>query len=399
MIGVAVVTGDPGDRFNISADRLPAPNTTSPRDIDPQFVEAPARFLPKVPPGFSVSVFASGSRLTHVRWLTVAPNGDVLLAEEGAGKITLLRDADGDGKAELVTTFAQGFSSPHGMAFHDGAFYVADTRAVWRLAYRDGDASFKGSPVRVTTAPNLRTTGQHLPREIAFDGKGALYLTIGARKDLEDNDPPPDATIQLVNPDGSMTYFAGGLRNVAGLAVQPGTGDLWGAVNERDELGAQLPPDFLARIAKDDFFGWPYAYTGSHPDPAFGAKRPDLVAMTKTPEVLFEAHSAPLGVVFYGKAQFPQEYRGDAFVALHGSGPYDKPTGYKVVRVKFTDGKPAGGYEDFVTGFFNPGKTGPKGFLEPRVWGTPCGLAVAKDGSLLIADDKGKTVWRVAYAK
>jgi glucose/arabinose dehydrogenase len=399
LLGTGVLIGDPGDRFNISADRLPAPNSTAPRDIDPQFVDPPARFSPKAPAGFTISVFASGPKLTHVRWLAVAPNGDVFLSEEGAGKITLLRDADGDGKAESITTFAQGFAGPHGMAFHDGALYVADTRAIWRLPYRDGDTAFKGSPMKVTTAANLRPTGQHTTREIAFDQKGALYLTIGARKDLEEGDPAPDASVQLVAADGSMTHFAGGLRNVVGLAVQPGTGDLWGTVNERDELGAQLPPDFMARIGKDDFFGWPYAYAGPHPDPMFGPKKPDLVATTKTPEVLFEAHSAPLAVAFYDKTQFSQEYRGDAFVAFHGSGPYDKPTGYKVVRVKFTDGKPAGGYEDFVTGFFEQGKAGAKGFLQPRVWGTPSGLAVAKDGSLLIADDKGKTVWRVAYGK
>jgi glucose/arabinose dehydrogenase len=395
--GAAITTADPGDTFLFSADRLPAPGTTLPRDIDPQFVELPARFLPKVPAGFSVSVFASGAKLGHVRWLTTAPNGDVFLAETGVGKITLLRDADGDGKAELIATYAQGFTQPHGIRVHNNSLYVADVRAIWRLPYRDGDTAANGKPLRVTTAPNLRTEGWHLFREIAFDPKGSLYLTIAARMDAEDNDPPPDATVQLVNADGTMAPFATGLRNVTGLAVQPGTGDLWGTVNERDTLGAQLPPDFLARLGKGDFFGWPYAYTGPHPDPTFGAKRPDLVAMTKTPEVLFEAHAAPLGVVFYDGSQFPPEYQGDAFVAFHGSGPYDKPTGYKVVRVRFKGGKPVGGYEDFLTGFFDTGKPNSKGILSPRVWGTPTGLAVAKDGSLLVADEKAKTVWRVSY--
>lgn len=399
LFGVgAAITADPGDTFRISADRLPAPNSTVPRDIDPQFVEAPARFLPKAPAGFSVNVFASGAKLNHVRWLTVAPNGDVFLAETGAGKITLLRDADGDGKAELITTFAQGFREPHGMAFYNGSLYIADVRAVWRLPYQNGDNVAKGAPVRVTTAPNLRTEGWHKSREIAVDSKGGIYLAIGARMDTEDNDPAPDATVQLLSPDRGMSSFANGLRNVPGLAIQPGAGDLWGTVSERDSLGAQLPPDFMARIAKGDFYGWPYAYIGPHPDPTFGAKRPDLVAMTKTPEVLFEAHAAPLGIVFYDRDQFPAEYRGDAFVAFHGSGPYDKPTGYKVVRVRFKDGKPLAGYEDFVTGFFDPtGKPNAKGLLTPRVWGTPAGLAITKDGSLLVADEKGKTVWRVSY--
>ncbi len=387
------------DQFKLSSDQLPAPNPSLPRDVDPQMVPTPAGAVPKVPAGFSIAPFAAGPKLGHVRWLTVAPNGDVFLSEQGPGRVTLLRDADGDGKAELITTFATGFTKPHGMAVHDGALYVADTRAIWKLPYREGDTAFKGQPIRVTTATNLRAEGWHLTREIAFDGRGNLYVGIGARKDVEEDDPEPDATIQMVAADGSMSTFASGLRNVAGMAVNPVTGELWGAANERDGLGAQLPPDFLARIGKGDFFGWPYAWSGPHPDPTFGAKRPDRVQQTRVPEVLFEAHSAPLGLVFYNGTQFPAEYRGDAFVAFHGSGPYEKANGYKVVRAHFENGKATGGYEDFVTGFSDPGKPNPKGMLAPRIWGTPCGLAVGKDGSLLIADDKGKTVWRVTASK
>jgi glucose/arabinose dehydrogenase len=184
------------------------------------------------------------------------------------------------------------------------------------------------------------------------------------------------------------------------MAFYPGTDDLWATVNERDRLGAALPPDYLTRVSKGDFFGWPYAYVGPHPDPDFGASNPALVAKTKTPEVLFEAHSAPLGLVFYDGRQFPADYTGDAFVAFHGSGPLDKPSGYKVVRVRFAKGRPAGGYEDFVTGFLadaSQTRRYPTGVLSPLVWGTPVGLAVAKDGSLLIADDQNRAVWRVAY--
>ena len=230
-----------------------------------------------------------------------------------------------------------------------------------------------------------------MARAISFSiPEGRLYLTIGARNDVSEA-PAPDATIQLVAADGTMKPFATGLRNVEGLAFYPGTDDLWVTVNERDKLGARLPPDYLAHVRAGDFFGWPYAYVGPHPDPDFGAKRPDMVAKTKTPDVLFEAHSAPLGMIFYTGTQFPAEYRGDAFVAIHGSGPYDKPDGYKVVRVRFKDKKPIGGYDDFVTGFSNAG------VIRLSVWGTPSQLAVAKDGSLLIADEKGTTVWRVAY--
>jgi glucose/arabinose dehydrogenase len=399
FVGTIANATKPGDRYQISPSNLTVPDPKLPDDIDPQFVDRPVGMVPLVPDGFSISVFASASQLTHARWLAVAPNGDVFLSEQGPGKITLLRDANGDGRAELATTFATGFTLPHGMAFRDGALYVADVRGIWRIPYREGDTVAKAKPVKVTAASDLRTKGWHLAREIAFDSKGALYLAIGAREDVLDDDPPPDASVQLVASDGTMTTFATGLRNVSALAFYPGTDDLWGTVNERDKLGAQLPPDFLARIGRGDFFGWPYAYVGTHPDPKFGPKRPDLVAKSKTPEVLFEAHSAPLGLAFYSSPQFPAEYKGDAFVALHGSGPYDKPDGYKVVRVRFADGKPTGAYEDFVTGFADEGKPGKKGVLAPRVWGTPTGLAIAKDGSLLIADEKGKVVWRVSYNK
>lgn len=406
LLAAAVIAGrasaEPGDHYMIVPGTLPPPNSTHPDTADPRFVQLRDHHpLLKLPNGFKISVFAE--HLGHARWLAVAPNGDIFLSEQGPGRITLLRDATGEGRATTITTYAKGFKSPHGLAFHDGALYVADVRAVWRLPYADGDVSAQGEPVRVTQAPDLRTEGWHQTREIAFDRKGQLFLTIGARADVSESDPAPDATVQIVHPDGSMTEYAGGLRNVVGLAFPPGTDELWGTVNERDTLGARLPPDFLTSIHKGEFFGWPYAYDGPHPDPVFGARRPDLVARTKSPDVLFEAHSAPLGLVFYDGAQFPAAYRGDAFVALHATGPYDAPDGYKVVRVRFANGKAVGGYEDFVTGFWDraefahraPGKPGAP--PSPITWGTPCGLAIAKDGSLLIADDLGKTVWRVSY--
>lgn len=386
---LAAAEAAPGIRHDVEAGAMPAPNTTKPTDIDASFVPRPKGILPSVPKGFVIAPFASDG-LKHVRALTTAPNGDVFLAEQGPGLVTLLRDSDGDGKADLITTFAKGFSQPYGIAMHDGALYVADLRAVWRLPYRAGALKPTGPARRITTAPDLRPDGWHTTRDIVFDRKGQLFLAIGSRGDVLEA-PPPDATVQLVQPDGTMRTFASGLRNPAGMAIQPGTGDLWVTVNERDKLGGALPPDFLTRIERGNFYGWPYAYAGPHPDPVFGARRPDLVAKTRTPDVLFEAHSAPLGVVFYEGAQFPAPYRGDAFVALHGSGPYGAPDGYKVVRVHFAGGRPVGGYEDFVTGFSN-NKAG-----DLRVWGTPCGLAIAKDGSLLIGDDKGRTIWRVSY--
>jgi glucose/arabinose dehydrogenase len=384
----------PGDQFRLSPFELPLPYSTPPNDISPNFSGGKAGFVPTVPPGFAIAAFVTRSQLKNARWLSVAPNGDVFVAQSGTGTIAVLRDADGDGKAETISTFAGGLDKPHGMAFHGGALYVADLRAIWRYAYKDGDLVAASEPTRITQASDLRPEGWHWTREIAISSKGEIFLAIGARGDVLEA-PSPDATVQEVGSDGGMSTYASGLRNVVGLAFYPHTDELWGTVNERDRLGGDLPPDYLAHIRRGDFFGWPYAYIGPHPDPVFGSKRPDLVAETVVPDVLFEPHSAPLGLVFYDAAQFPAQYRGDAFVAFHGSGPYGNPDGYKVVRVRFDAGKPTGGYEDFATGFSASGGTSDKGIAKPIVFGTPAGLAVAKDGSLLIADENA--VWRVTY--
>jgi glucose/arabinose dehydrogenase len=380
----------PGDRFALSPADLPAANSTAPTDFDPAFADRPETATPQVPPGFAISLFASG--LKHPRSLAVAPEGDIFVVEEGPGIILRLRDTDGDGKADQSKEFSAGFDRPHGIVLRDGQITISDVNAVWRVSYLNRDSVPKSEFTRLTAAPDLRPAGWHATRDIALDSTGKLYLAIGARDDLSEA-PSPDATIQLVAKDGSMAPFATGLRNVEGLAFYPGTDDLWVTVNERDKLGARTPSDFLAHARAGDFFGWPYAYNGPHPDPTYGAKRSDLVAKTKTPEVLLGAHSAPLGLVFYTGTQFPADYRNDAFVALHGSGAYDQLDGYKVVRVRFKDGAPVGGYEDFITGF--------SGTVKGRlaVWGTPSQLAVARDGSLLLVDDKGACIWRVVSTR
>ena len=373
----------PGQHFDIAPDSLPEPHATPAVANDFIVVPRPADALPEVPAGFTASLFAAG--LSKPRWMAVAPNGDVFVAESDFGKITVLRERAGRVKR---ATFATGFAQPHGLAFHDGALYVADTTAVWKLGYRNG-ALKAGRRIRVSK-DLFGLTGGHFTRDIAFGPDGQLYLTIGSRDNIGEN-PLPRASVQRVGADGRLSTFASGLRNPVGIAFYPGTDELWVTVNERDGLGDDLPPDYLAHISQGDFFGWPYAYIGAHPDPDYGARRPDLVARTKTPDLLFQAHSAPLGLVFYDGNQFPAEYRGDAFVALHGSWNSSKPTGYKVVRIKFKDGKPQGGYDNFVTGF-HVDDTSPA-----QVWGRPVGLAIARDGSLLIADDAGKAIWRVSY--
>jgi len=262
-------------------------------------------------------------------------------------------------------------------------------KSLWRIPYSVG--ALKASGKRIHLADTTPSEGPgHFTRDIVFDSKGRLYLTIGSRGNVGEI-PLPYASVQIVSAKGSLSTFASGLRNPVGIAFYPGTDNLYVTVNERDGLGDDLPPDYLTQIHQGDFFGWPYAYIGNHTDPDYGKKRPDLVAKTKTPDVLFHAHSAPLGLVFYDGNQFPAEYKDNAFVSLHGSWNDAQPTGYKVVRVKFTNGRPENAYENFLTGFWD-GTSSPA-----RVWGRPVGLVVAKDGSLLVADDVGGTVWRVAY--
>jgi glucose/arabinose dehydrogenase len=385
----------PGQKFQISPSSLVKPYSTPAVANESTEVPRPAGAMPEVPRGFAVSIFAD--HLSNARWMAVAPTGDVFLAEpsEGGGKITLLRDTNGDGKADKSFTFlpaSAGFVYPHGLAFHEGYLYVGDLRGIWRFPYKDGQTA-AGSPEKVTTkVADLRPKGGHVTRDIAFGPDGTLYLAMGSRDNISDF--KPGAQVFKINPDGSMSEFASGIRNPVGIAVYPGTNTVYVSTNERDGLGDDLPPDYFTSVKPGGFYGYPFAYIGKNPDPVWGAKDPAKVASTITPDVLFHAHSAPTGLAFYTGTSFPAEYRGDAFVSLHGSWNAGNPSGYKVVRVHFTNGKPDNAYENFATGFWNGmGSSG-----EPaKVWGRPVGLAVAKDGSLLIADDVGNVVWRVAY--
>jgi glucose/arabinose dehydrogenase len=343
-----------------------------------------------VPAGFHANIFAGG--LDFPRWLAVAPNGDVFVSEPNAGKVMVLRDLNGDGTADLTREFARGFDRPHGIAFHGGFVYIADLKAIWRLPYKNGQLR-AGERMPITRPGALGRAGNHWTRDIAIppDAK-SVYVAIGSRTNLSE-EPSPQATVQKIMLDGSgQTTFASGLRNPVGIAFYPGTDDLYVTVNERDTYGNDLVPDYLTRVRAGDFFGWPYAYIGPHPDPKFGKLRPDLVKKTKIPDLLFRSHSAPLGLVFYESTQFPASYRGDAFVALHGSWNRSPPSGYKVVHVPFKDGRPVGGYDTFASGFWVKGKD------HAQVIGRPAGLAVAGDGSLLIADDTGDVIWRVSYS-
>ncbi|HXC57165.1 MAG TPA: PQQ-dependent sugar dehydrogenase [Rhizomicrobium sp.] len=383
----AFAADQPGQKFSISVKDLPKPYATPGVDNHSDVIPRPAGVLPQVPAGFKIEVYASG--LVNPRWLAAAPNGDVFLSEPAAGRVTLLHEAGGK---VLASTFADGFDKPHGLALARGALYVSDVKAVWRLSFADG-ATKPAKKERMTSAADLSPEGYHWTRDLAIDSRGTLYIGIGSSSNVSE-DAPTRATVQTVNSDGTLKTFATGTRNPVGLAFYPGTDDLFVTVNERDGYGDELVPDYLTHVQPGGFYGWPYAWLGQHPDPDYGSKRPDMVARAILPDLLFHAHSAPLGLVFYEGAQFPAAYKGDAFVALHGSWNSGAPTGYKIVRVPFRNGRPAGGYENFVTGFWNGAD---KPGSPAHVWGRPAGLAVARDGSLLVADDAGKVVWRVSY--
>jgi glucose/arabinose dehydrogenase len=343
-----------------------------------------------VPEGFKVNVFASNLR--GPRYIAIAPNGDVFLTESNQGRIAVLPDKNADGIADKNTTYADGFAKPHGMLFHGNALFVADTKAVYRIPYADGDA--KAQPRKALTPDGaIGDERGHWTRNIALSADAkALFIAIGSRGNVGEEEAPR-ATIQTVPiTGGAPATFASGLRNPIGIALYPGTYDLYAVINERDGLGDGLVPDYFTRVAKDDFFGWPYAYIGKNADPDYGAKKPDLVAKTKRPDVLFQSHSAPIGIAFYTAKQFPARYRGGAFVTLHGSWNSGEPTGYKIVFIPFKNKRPtANAYENFATGFWSEGRE------TASVWGRPAGIAVASDGALLVADDTGGAIWRISY--
>lgn len=380
----------PGTRIEVRPSDLPRPFATGSVSNRASRVSRPANATLRVPPGFRTNLFAEN--LSHARWLEVAANGDVFLAEPRAGRVTLLRDADGDGRAEMRATFIDGLDDPHGMAIANGFFHVADANGVWRVSYTPGDVKPRARPVRITPPRAFGEVGGHWTRNLAFSRDGRrFYVAIGSEGNI-DEEPEPRATVQEFDADGSnRRTFATGLRNPVGIAFYPGTDDLYVVVNERDGMGDELVPDYLTRVRRGGFYGWPYSYIGSNPQPGFADKRPDLVARAIVPDVLFRSHSAPLGLVFYQGSQFPADYRNDAFVALHGSWNAAVPRGYFVARVRFENGRPKGDYEVFASGFWRDSDE------NAYVMGRPVGLAVARDGALLIADDAGSAIWRVSY--
>ena len=374
----------------ITLATLPAPFATKSVSNPPRVIPRPSGAQLNLPPGFEISVYAEGG-FEEPRWMALAPNGDVFLADSGAGAVFILRDTLGKGVADTRFTFETGLNRPFGMAFWRDYFYVANTDSVVRFRYRPGQTESEDFPQKILDLP-ARGYNAHWTRNIIFNPDGSkMVVTVGSGTNVDVESDPLRGTISEYNPDGTGHQFvAQGTRNPVGLAFNPMTGKLWAAVEERDGLGDDLPPDYLVEVKDGGFYGWPFAYTGPHEDPRHKGQRPDLVARSIVPDVMFQAHSAILGLVFYDGTMFPEEYRGDAFVAMHGSWNRSKLTGYKIARVRFKDGRPVGGYDGFVTGWMLNDDS-----LD--VWGRPAGLLVLKDGSMLIADDGGRRIWRVSY--
>jgi len=391
----------PGVRRKITVKDLPAPSSNVLAINLPRVIGRPANAQLRVPTGFKIDLYAGGFR--DPRFLLTAPNGDIFVTESRTNQIKVLRDSKNTGKPETIETFAeQDLNKPFGIAFYppgnDPQFlYVANTDGVIRFPYRNGDLKARGPAEKLSAkfsggAAFLRSGG-HWTRDIVFspDGK-KMYVSIGSRSNDSDNAAEADrARIFEFNPDGSgQNVCAWGIRNAVGIAFRPGSDELWMSTNERDELGDDLPPDYISSVKPGGFYGWPWFYVGNHVDPRHKGKHAELADKVVVPDVLVQAHSATLNLCFYTGDQFPAEYKGDIFAAFHGSWNRKKRTGYKIVRVPFdrSTGKARGEYEDFVTGFVTP---------EGNVWGRPVGITVAKDGSLLFSEDGNGTIWRVTY--
>jgi glucose/arabinose dehydrogenase len=410
----------PGVVHAIRVESLPRPYATDSVGNGPHVVDRPAGARLAVPAGFTVRQFASG--LSGPRLLRVAPNGDIFISETRAGRIRVLRAADGADHPSENKIFADHLHGPFGLAFYPAGpnpqwVYVANLNSVIRFPYRNGDLAARG-PAETIVPQLAETTGGHSTRDVAFSPDGRrLFISVGSGSNVAEDLPKKSpgqiaqweaahglgaawgsetnrADILQTDPEGKLPLhtFATGIRNPVGLAIDPTTGELWASTNERDRLGDNLVPDYITHVREGSFYGWPWYYIGSHEDPRHAGERSDLAGQAIVPDVLVQPHSASLEIAFYtadsGVAAFPAEYRGSIFAALHGSWNRGVRTGSKVIRVLFKNGAPTGEYEDFLTGFVVDNRS---------VWGRPVGVAVAHDGALLVTEDANDTVWRISY--
>ncbi|BAP80839.1 L-sorbosone dehydrogenase [Pseudomonas sp. MT-1] len=400
------------------APALPEPNKSLIPTVN--IAEAtgwPADRSPQAAPGLQVQAFAGN--LDHPRWLYVLPNGDVLVAEsnapakpedgqgirgwimkkvmaragsggQSANRITLLRDSDGDGTLEDRSVFLEGLNSPFGMALVGDQLYVANTDALVRFPYTPGMTRIDAAGEKVVDLPAGPINHHWTKNVIASPDGSRLYVTSGSNSNVAENGMEAEenrAAILEVDPqEKTLRLFASGLRNPNGLAWQPDSGELWTTVNERDEIGSDLVPDYMTSVKDGGFYGWPYSYYGQHVDERVKPPRPDLVAKAIMPDYALGAHTASLGLTFYDGALLPERYRHGAFIGQHGSWNRKPRSGYKVVFVPFNNGEPDGAAEDVLTGFLNE---------DEQAMGRPVGVAVDKAGALLVADDVGNVIWRI----
>jgi hypothetical protein len=399
----------PGVSRLIRPEDLPPPRATPSSANTAHVVARPPGATPQVPPGFKIELFAEG--LSGPRQIRVAPNGDIFVAETRAGRIRVLRAAEGGAKASVNEIYAGALNRPFGMAFFpDGNpqwLYVANLDGVVRFPYTAGEIKAAAQPE--TVVAQLPHGFGHSTRDIVFTKDKRMLISVGsAGNDGEAMGSPPGglkswssdrplgaswgretdrADVLMFEPDGKpLGVFATGLRNCVGLAVDPTSGEVYCSTNERDGMGDNQVPDYVTRVREGAFYGWPWFYIGDNEDPHHAGQRPDLKGKVSVPDVLIQAHSASLGLTFYDGNAFPSEYRGDGFAAEHGSWNRARRTGYKVIRIRLKDGVPTGEYQDFVTGFV---------INDSEVWGRPVGVAVARDGALLISEDASGTIWRV----
>ncbi len=396
--------------------KLPPPYATKSVKNYCEVIGWKANEMPTAPAGFKVTRFATG--FINPRNMYVASNGDIFVSEanteakgikkvgaaitgidksqnlgKSANRITLLRDKNGDGVPDLKAVFISGLNQPFGMLILGNWFYVANTDGLWRFAYKPGQTKIAGPGKMIVRLP-AGGYNNHWTRNLRANAAGTkIYIAVGSGSNVQENGAENEirrANILEINPDGSgERVYAAGLRNPCGIDFEPKTKVLWTVVNERDELGDDLVPDYLTSVKQGGFYGWPYSYFGQHVDDRPKPQRPDLVKKAIMPDMAVGSHTASLGLAFYTGSKFPQKYRGGAFIGQHGSWNRSALSGYKVTFVPFANGRPSGPMQDFLTGFIaNANKQ--------QVHGRPVGIAVAKDGSLLVADDTSNTIWRIS---
>ena len=336
-----------------------------------------------LPPGFSINVFADG--LDGPRFMALGPDGHIYVADRGNNRIVILPDDDGDGVADETMVFAENLNSPHSLAYHDGAWYVGVPSGVVRLQDTDGD----GRADETTTIIDDYPSGGHSTRTVAFLPDGRMVVSVGSSCNVcRESDPRRAAIVVYDGPEGGgEMIYASGLRNAVGLAVRPGSGELWASNNGRDLMGDDVPPETIYQVAQGADYGWPGCHSGTVPDPEFGGE--NACQGVLQPVVQMQAHSAPLGLTFYDGETFPAEYQGDLFVAFHGSWNRTVPTGYKVVRLDFMDGVAANAITDFATGWLEP--------ETETVDGRPVDVTVGADGALYVSDDRAGLIYRIQY--